>query len=119
MPRFHDGLSAEKRRGLAALVVAQTLGELPAPLAVEARAVPCLLEEISPEDPDLLGLYENFTPDEVSTARGPIILYLQAIEDYCRDEELDFADEVRLTYLHELGHHFGWNEGDLEERGLA
>ena len=35
------------------------------------------------------------------------------------DEDADFEDEVRLTYLHELGHHFGWDEGDLEERGLA
>jgi predicted Zn-dependent protease with MMP-like domain len=118
MSRPADRLSAAKRRDIAARVVEETLGTLPEPLAAEARAVPCLLEEISEEDPDLLGLYENFAADVVSEARGPIILYLQSIADYCRDENLDFAEEVRPTYLHELGHHFGWNEGDLEERGL-
>jgi predicted Zn-dependent protease with MMP-like domain len=106
-------------RERAARVIEKTLAELPPPLAVEAGKVPCLLEAISAEDPDLLGLYENFAPDEVSAARGPIILYLLAIEDYCRDEDLDFEDEVRLTFLHELGHHLGWNEGELEERGLG
>jgi predicted Zn-dependent protease with MMP-like domain len=25
---------------------------------------------------------------------------------------------VRLTYLHELGHFLGWDESDLEIRGL-
>jgi len=25
---------------------------------------------------------------------------------------------VRITYLHELGHYLGWDESDLEARGL-
>lgn len=27
--------------------------------------------------------------------------------------------KFRLTYLHELGHYLGWDEGDLERRGLG
>ena len=42
-----------------------------------------------------------------------------AIDEFCADEGEDFDDEVRLTYLHELGHHLGWDEGDLEARGLG
>jgi predicted Zn-dependent protease with MMP-like domain len=29
-----------------------------------------------------------------------------------------FRDEVRLTYLHELGHYLGWDEDELAARGL-
>jgi len=49
---------------------------------------------------------------------GRICLYLLTIADYCRDENIPFADEVRTTYLHELGHHLGWDEDDLEARNL-
>jgi predicted Zn-dependent protease with MMP-like domain len=31
-------------------------------------------------------------------------------------EELE--EEIRITVLHEIGHHLGWDEKDLEERGL-
>ena len=117
MSRSTDPAPAELRR-IAGLVIEATLRELPTPLAKEAREVPCLLEDSSEENPDLLGLYENFSTDEGPVAKGPIILYLQAIEEYCREESLDFEEEVRVTYLHELGHHFGWNEAELEERGL-
>lgn len=51
-------------------------------------------------------------------ASGVIALYLGAIAWYCEDEGLDYADEVRTTFLHELGHHFGWDEEAVEERGL-
>jgi predicted Zn-dependent protease with MMP-like domain len=109
-----DRLERDARR-----VVEAALRELPRELQAAARAVPCLFQEWNEEEPDLLGLYADFSPGEMSEANGPIILYLAAIEDYCRDEGADFEDEVRLTFLHELGHHFGWDEGDLEERGLA
>ena len=29
-----------------------------------------------------------------------------------------FREEVRLTYLHELGHYLGWDEDELTARGL-
>lgn len=109
-----DQLELEARR-----VVEGALAGLPEEIRVAARAVPCLFQEWNEEDPDLLGLYAGFSPGEISEANGPIILYLAAIEDFCQDEGADFEEEVRLTFLHELGHHFGWDEGDLEERGLA
>jgi predicted Zn-dependent protease with MMP-like domain len=100
-------------------VVDQILTELPEEIRETAREVPCLFQEYSDDDSDLLGVYGEFEPGEVSSANGPIILYLAAIDEFCNEEGEDFADQVRVTYLHELGHHFGWDEGDLEERGLA
>jgi len=109
----------EELKGEAAQIVAATLAELPPEIREEALKVPVLFEEECEEDPEVLGTYGHFEPGEMSVANGPIVLYLLTIEDYCVEEEADFAEEVRLTYLHELGHHFGWDEGDLEERGLG
>ena len=109
----------ETLRARAQLVVDCAIGELPPDVQVEAKKVPCLFQMECEEDLDILGSYGHFEPGEVSEANGPIILYLLAIQDYSYDEEVDFDEEVRLTYLHELGHHLGWDESDLEERGLG
>jgi len=111
--------SWETLRIRAQLVVDCIIAELPAEIRAEAEKVPCLLQRESEEDPDILGTYGHFESGEISPANGPIILYLLAIDEYCRDENEDFDQEVRLTYLHELGHHLGWDEGELEERGLG
>ena len=100
-------------------IVDRTISEFPPEVLAEAQKVPVLFETESATDPDILGLYSNFELDEVSPANGPIILYLGTIDAYCEEEGEDFATEVRLTYLHELGHHLGWDEDDLEERGLG
>jgi predicted Zn-dependent protease with MMP-like domain len=108
----------DKLLAIAQKVVEQTMDALPAEVAAEARQVPVLFEEECYDDPDILGHYGNFEPGEISEANGPIILYLGTIEAFCVDEGEDFATEVRITYLHELGHHIGLDEGDLEARGL-
>ena len=100
-------------------VIEKTIAELPGEVLAEARKVPVLFEPESKTDPNILGTYGHFTLNEIGEATGPIILYLAAIADFCAEEGEDFAREVRLTYLHELGHHFGWDEGDLEARGLG
>jgi predicted Zn-dependent protease with MMP-like domain len=114
MDPIWENLKAEAQR-----VLDQTRAELPREIQVEADRLPVLLEKECEEDPDLLGTYGHFTLNEIGEANGPIILYLFAIEDFCAEEESTFADEVRLTYLHELGHHLGWDEDDLEARGLG
>ena len=77
-------------------VVAETIAELPPEIREEAARLPCLYQEWCEQDPELLGIYSDFSPGEVSEANGPIILYLAAIEEFCRDEGSDFEDEVRL-----------------------
>jgi len=109
----------EALKGRAQGIVESTLAELPPEILAEAQKVPVLFESHNEADPDILGTYGHFVPDEVSDANGPIILYLATIDDFCAEEGEDFAGEVRLTYLHELGHHLGWDEDDLEARGLG
>jgi predicted Zn-dependent protease with MMP-like domain len=108
----------EKLKARAEATVEATLAELPPEILEEAKKVPVILDRRCKEDPEILGQYNFFEPGEVSAANGPILLYLEAIDEFCLDEGADFEEEVKLTYLHELGHHLGWDEGDLEERGL-
>jgi len=108
----------EKLKTRAGRVVEKTIAELPPEVLAEARKVPVLFEEWCEDDPDILGTYGHFTPNQIGEGNGPIILYLSTIVDFCAEEGGDFSAEVRLTYLHELGHHLGWDEDDLAARGL-
>lgn len=114
-----DDLPWEKLFERADRVVKATIASLPEAVRAEARRVPCILEKWPPEGTDFLGLCASFEPDMVSGAPGPIFLYVGAIHLECLDYDLDFGDEVRVTYLHELGHHLGLDEEDLDDRGLA
>ena len=113
---------------LAEEVVGATLEELPAALQEEARAVPVLLEEEVPAalleegwPDDLLGLFEG---DPVGMPAGEgtptrIRLFLGNLRAYAgRDPEV-FAEETRVTLLHELGHFLGMEEEDLDQRGIG
>jgi len=99
--------------------VAATISDLPSPVRNALREVPVLLEK-KPSlqdvadgiEPDTLGYF-----DEDSVVR--IRLWLENIRDYAEEEDLSFADEVRITLLHEIGHVLGWDEDDVEERGLG
>lgn len=91
---------------------------LPEPLQEEAARVPCLLEKWPPEGDEALGRCLSFEEKVISEAPGPIVLYIGAIYMECEETGADFAEEVRITYLHELGHHLGLDEDDLAQRGL-
>jgi predicted Zn-dependent protease with MMP-like domain len=71
---------------------------------------------------DTLGLFigEAFADGEKSLNLVPpeIVLYLANIWDLVEQDEEFFRDEVRATYLHELGHYLGLDEEDLIDRGL-
>ncbi len=76
-----------------------------------------------PPDEELFGLYQGVPrterdagysmvlPDKITLYRGPL-------ERSCRSRA-DLAREVRVTVVHELGHHFGLDEDRLEELGWA
>ncbi|MFA5056759.1 MAG: metallopeptidase family protein [Opitutaceae bacterium] len=121
-----------KFRQLAAIaskVVAATQDRLPAAVREQALHVPVCYEshpnnEILAEglEPDLLGLFVGQSHDADPGAPQPfppqILLFLENIWDYAEEDEKTYRKEVRLTYLHELGHYLGWDESDLEARGL-
>jgi predicted Zn-dependent protease with MMP-like domain len=74
-------------------------------------------------DPDILGMFvgESHAAEHGTGNAVPshILLFLENILDEADGDLAIFRQETRLTYLHELGHYFGWDEDDLELRGLG
>ena len=114
---------------LAAETVTATQRALPAALRTLAYAVPVHYETLPDADTlaegfpdDILGLFSGDPHGSSLNHDQPqppqIILYLENLWDYAESDRRIFRDEVRLTYLHELGHYFGWDEDELAARGL-
>lgn len=106
-------------------VVQECMDALPEELRALADQVPCIMRRWHPDvaagDESKIDMLGEYLPQDDGSLRAPhgvIALYLGGIALYCEDEELYFDDEVETTFLHELGHHFGWNEEDVAERGL-
>lgn len=102
-------------------VIEEIIAELPDEIRSEARQVPYLFKEHAENEHEgyrMLGSYHNFIPGRKSEYKGPIFLYLKTIEEICMENSEEFETSVKTTYLHELGHHFGWDEVDLVRHGL-
>jgi predicted Zn-dependent protease with MMP-like domain len=115
---------------LAEETVAAAQNALPPDLRPLACALPVSYEPLPNDailadgmEPDILGL---FVGPPHSAAQAPdladvpsqILLFLGNLWDYAEADVQIFCEEVRLTYLHELGHYLGWDEEDLAARGL-
>jgi len=109
-------------------VVVETLRRLPLVLKSAAEEVPVCFEgwpsdELMDDglDPDVLGLFVGAPRHQHHGDPGPppqIILYLENILRECEEAGTNFEEEVRRTYLHELGHYLGLDEEDLAARDL-
>jgi len=78
------------------------------------------LEEVKEGvDPDQLGLFEGAEYGDTSLPDPPrIVLWLENLWDYAgRDPEI-YREEIAITLLHEIGHYLGWDENQIEQRGL-
>ena len=107
------------------LLVDRALDGIPDELARLVRNVVVLVEDEPPEDEpdDLLGLYDGVAlterdstiavqlPDRIFIFRGPLL-------DFCDTEE-QLVEEVRITVVHEIAHHFGIDDRRLHELGYA
>jgi len=89
-------------------------------IAVEELADDATLDEMGIESPfDLTGLYRG-TPlhlrDSGQPAREPdlIILYRQAILLEWIETEEDLERLVRSVLIHEIAHHFGFSDAEIE-----
>lgn len=114
---------------LAAPVIETTQKGLPVALRKFAAAIPVHYEALPGRDlldegfeDDILGLFTGSAHGSELREEQPmpaqIILFLENLWDFADGDPDVFRDEVRITYLHELGHYFGWGEEDLAARGL-
>ena len=77
-------------------------------------------EEMALETPfDLLGLYRGVALPQRSVTMPSqhtdmVFLYRRPLLDYWCETGEDLADIVRHVLIHEIGHHFGFSDEDME-----
>ncbi|KRA38610.1 hypothetical protein ASD81_08360 [Nocardioides sp. Root614] len=106
-------------------LVDAALDGIPEELARLVHNVVVLVEEEPPEgEPDdLLGLYDGVALTERDSAMGGhlpdrIFLFRGPLLDMC-DDAADLAEEIRITVVHEVAHHFGIDDARLHDLGYA
>ena len=102
-------------------LVADALDAVPPELMALLDNVVVLVEDRNPDEPDLLGLYEGYALTERGWQYGGalpdrIMVYREAICDVCDDAE-QVVEEVTITVVHEIAHHFGIDDARLHELG--
>lgn len=79
-----------------------------------------ILKSLEIEDPfDLMGLYQGISLDrksvgEVAPMPDLVFLYRRAILDYWADGDETLGDLITHVLVHEIGHHFGLSDADME-----
>lgn len=104
-------------------LVGDALDLIPPDLAAEIDNVVVLVEDRNRQEPDILGLYEGVALTErdswyAGSLPDKITIYREAILDICATEE-QVVDEVAITVIHEIAHHFGIDDERLHELGWA
>jgi predicted Zn-dependent protease with MMP-like domain len=103
------------------VLIADALATIPEALRAEMDNVAIIIDDESPPGP-LFGLYEGIPLTKRGYYAGVspdrITLFLNTI---CRSATTreDLAHRVRVTLLHEVGHHFGMGETRLQELGWS
>lgn len=102
-------------------LVSDALDLIPAELAAAADNVVVLVSDRHPDDPELLGLYEGIALTERDTTYAgalpdTITIYRESLLEICGTEE-ELVEEVAVTVIHEMAHHFGIDDDRLHELG--
>ncbi len=106
------------------VLVAEALDEVPEELAALIDNVAIFVEDDPPaDDPDLLGIYEGIPlterghdyggvlPDRITIYRNPTLAICETVDDV--------IDEVNITVVHEIAHHFGIDDDRLHDLGYG
>lgn len=121
--RHHGGMPVAMGAEEFDALVDRSLDEIPEEIAAFCHNVVVLVEEEDRDDPDLLGLYDGVAltereanhaaalPDRILIFRGPLL-------DMC-DSPAQLEEEVRITVVHEVAHHFGIDDERLHQLGYA
>jgi predicted Zn-dependent protease with MMP-like domain len=112
-------------------VVAEAIDNLPRSIREYIADVPILVEDFPSDQmlaeqnvsPQILGLYVGVPRTEAESVQDDgdftrVILFKQNVEKICRDRD-DLIEQIQITVRHEVGHHLGLSEEDLERLGLA
>jgi predicted Zn-dependent protease with MMP-like domain len=104
--------------------VRRALESLPGDLRRAMSNVAIVVEDENDDDPDLFGLYTGIPltergsgyagalPDTIAIYRLPLE------EEFGHDPEL-LEEEIRITVVHEIAHHFGIDDDRLDELGWS
>lgn len=107
----------------------KALAAIPPELARHVRDVVLRVEDFCDEETEremgldspyeLMGLYRgiDMMRDSTSTVRTQpdmIFLYRRPLLDYWCESGEDLAHVVRHVMIHEIGHHFGFSDDDME-----
>jgi predicted Zn-dependent protease with MMP-like domain len=110
---------------------ALALDNLPRSIREYVADVPVLVEDwpsaelLAAENisPQILGLYLGIPRTEMQITSQPddltrVLLFKKNLEKVCRDKG-ELVEQIQITVRHEVGHHLGLSEEDLERLGLA
>ena len=110
-------------------IAMEALGTIPEPLRRRADGVVIRVEDFPDAETeremglaspfDLLGLYRGVSLDRKSVSDTPddldmVFLYRRPILDYWCETGGPIAHIVRHVLIHEIGHHFGLSDADME-----
>jgi predicted Zn-dependent protease with MMP-like domain len=102
-------------------LVSDALDTVPPRLTAAMDNVVVLVEDRYPADPALLGLYEGIALTERDSDYGGVLpdritIFRDAVLEICDSEE-QVVEEIAITVVHEIAHHFGIDEQTLHELG--
>ena len=110
-------------------LAAQAWERLPQEFRVRCEGVVIRIEDFATDDVlkslgidspfDLMGLYQGVSLDRKSvmdSGREPdmVFLYRRAILDYWAESDETLGGLVTHVLIHEIGHHFGLSDADME-----
>jgi predicted Zn-dependent protease with MMP-like domain len=102
-------------------LVSDALDLIPPELAAAIDNVVVLVADRDPEDPELLGLYQGIALTERDSSYAgalpdTITIFRESLLEICETED-DVIEEVAITVIHEIAHHFGIDDERLHELG--
>jgi predicted Zn-dependent protease with MMP-like domain len=103
-------------------LVADALDSIPEELGRLMQNVAVVVDHRSPPG-SLLGLYEGVPLTERADYGGLVMpdritIFRRAVCGACRTED-EVVDQVRVTVVHEVAHHFGIDDRRLDELGWS